>query len=228
MGATNAILSPADKPAAPELLHDDSVALPSKTRLDRHYLFYCITCGQNAGSEGANNVAAADEMVGGLPAPYSWTIWRPRIWPSLPPGLSGLRLKLKFLFRWAVHRLHLFAGSGCGALLVYDRERLVHYSGYTPGYWRFPFIVGDDFQIGDTWTDPAHRRRGLAIFALRTVVTKLARPGRRLWYVVEAINAPSIRVAEKAQFKLTAEGEWVTPWGFKLAGAYVIHKNCSA
>ena len=196
--------------------------------MDRHYLFYCFTCGQNASSESTDDVAAADETVGGLPAPYSCTIWRPEIWPSLPPGLSGLKLKLRFLFRWAVHRLHLFAGPGCGALLVYDRERLVHYSGYTPGYWRFPFIAGDDFQIGDTWTDPAYRGRGLALFALRTVVTKLARPGRRLWYVVGAINEPSIRVVEKAQFKLAAEGVWVTPWGFKLAGAYVIRRNCSA
>jgi hypothetical protein len=36
------------------------------------------------------------------------------------------------------------------------------------------------------------------------------------------------RVAEKAQFTLAAEGTRVTPWGIKLAGAYMIRgKSCS-
>jgi RimJ/RimL family protein N-acetyltransferase len=127
-----------------------------------------------------------------------------------------------------LHRLHLFAGRGSGVLLIYDRRRLVHYSGFTPRYWRFPFIADGDFQIGDTWTDPAHRARGLASFALQTIVTTLAKPGRRLWYVVEDINKPSIRVVEKAGFTLAAEGTWIKPWGLKLAGAYVIRRNYPA
>ncbi len=201
----------------------------SETRLDPHYLFYCYTCGESAGDENARHECANDDTAAGaLPAPYSWTVWRPRIWPTLPQGLLSVRLRLRFLFRWAIHRLHLFAGPGCGVLLVYDRERLVHYSGFTPRYWRFPFVADDDFQIGDTWTDPAHRGRGLAFFALQTIVAMLAKPGRRLWYVVEAINQPSIRVVEKGRFTLAAEGTWVTQWGFKLAGAYIIPKNRSA
>ena len=53
----------------------------------------------------------------------------------------------------------------------------------------------------------------------------LAKPGRRLWYVVEDVNAPSIQVVEKAQFTLAAEGTWVRPWALKLAGAYVIRSE---
>jgi RimJ/RimL family protein N-acetyltransferase len=121
--------------------------------------------------------------------------------------------------------LHLFAGSGSGVLLIYDHRRVVHYSGFTPKYWRFPFVADDDFQIGDTWTDPASRGKGLASFALRMVVATLAKAGRRLWYVVEDVNEPSIRVVEKAQFTLAAEGTWVRPWGLKLAGAYVIRRE---
>jgi RimJ/RimL family protein N-acetyltransferase len=189
------------------------------------YFFYRYICGRNESGEDADHEGADESVIGGLPAPYSWTIWRPRILPSLPAGLSGLRVKLKFLFRWALHRLHLFAGPGCGALLIYDRERLVHYSGFTEGYWRFPCVAAGDFQIGDTWTDPAYRGRGLALFALRTAMARLARPGRGLWYIVEAINQPSIRVAERAGFTLTAQGERVTPWGLKLAGAYVIRES---
>jgi RimJ/RimL family protein N-acetyltransferase len=226
MRVTDTKVSSADKPAA-QGLPDNSAALGAEPRFDQHYLFYCYTCGQNAGREKADQESAAGDTGGGLTAPYSWTIWRPKISPALPHGLSDSKLRLRFLFRWAVHRLHLFAGSGCGTLLIYDRERLAHYSGFTPRYWRFPFIGDGDFQIGDTWTDPAYRGQGLALFALQTIVTTLAAPRRRFWYVVEVTNRPSIRVVEKAQFKLAAEGTWVTPWGFKLAGSYVIRKSRS-
>ena len=83
-----------------------------------------------------------------------------RTWPALPAGLPNLRFRLRLLFRWVLHRLHLFAGSGSGVLLIYDHRRVVHYSGFTPKYWRFPFVADDDFQIGDTWTEPAYRKKG--------------------------------------------------------------------
>ena len=201
-------------------------ARPSDSRINRRYLFYCYIYGEIDGAEEPRDPTESGELpaVKDLAAPFSWTVWRPRIWPSLPPGLSG-KLNLRFLFRWALHWLHLFAGRGCGVLLVYHRERLAHYSGFTPGYWRFPFIAEDDFQIGDTWTDPAYRGRGLALLAVKRVMAILAKPGRRVWYVVEAINEPSIRVAEKAQFKHVAEGEFLVPWSLKLAGSYVIRRS---
>jgi RimJ/RimL family protein N-acetyltransferase len=219
MAAPNAIASPTQKPA--ELpLPDDAAASGLETNQGPRYLFYCYTCGQN---ERSHNVR--DEIRGGLDLPYWWTVWRPRSWPVLPPGLPNYKLRLRLLFRWALHRLHLFAGSGSGVLLIYEGRWVVHYSGFTPKYWRFPFVADDDFQIGDTWTDPASRGKGLASFALRMVVATLAKAGRRLWYVVEDVNEPSIRVVEKAQFTLAAEGTWVRPWGLKLAGAYVIRRE---
>jgi hypothetical protein len=62
----------------------------------------------------------------------------------LPPALPGARLKLRFLFRWLLRRLHLFAGDTCGALLIRDDARLVHYSAFTPRFWRFPFLADGD------------------------------------------------------------------------------------
>jgi len=228
MGATKAQVSYVDQAAVLEPLSEAS-ALQSDLCLEPHYLFYRFICGQNESDEDAAAGNAGDDVAAGaLPAQYSWTIWRPQTWPTLPPGLSRARLRRRFLFRWAMSRLHLFADSGCGVLLIYDGERMVHYSGFTPRYWRFPFIANGDLQIGDTWTDPEYRGRGLALFALKMIVATLARPGRQLWYVVEVINKPSIRVAEKAQFTLAAEGTRVIPWGVKLADAYVIRRNCAA
>jgi RimJ/RimL family protein N-acetyltransferase len=236
MGVPGAIVS------SPALLHPSDQPVAVTIDLGPRYLFYRYTYGENADSQRVedqsahktiNNDNAREQpsqhlAAGVLPGSYSWTTWRPRIWPALPRGLSGLKLKLRFLFRWALYRAHLFGGSECGALLVYEGERLAHYSSYTPRYWRFPFLADDDLQVGDTWTDPAYRGRGLALFALQTLEASLERPNRRLWYVVGELNQPSIRVAEKAHFKLAAEGTRVTPWRLKLAQAYVMRRPCGA
>lgn len=140
----------------------------------------------------------------------------------LPPALPDSRVRFRFLFRWVLHRLHVFAGDGCGALLVRDSTRLVHYSGFTPRFWRFPFLADGDLQIGHTWTDPAYRGEGIALFALQTVVRLERKPGRRFWYVVEDVNLASIRVAEKAGFALAGEGTWIKPWGLQLPGSFVM------
>jgi RimJ/RimL family protein N-acetyltransferase len=219
MAVNKAIAQSAEKPIA-QALSDDPSAYLLNQPLDPHYLFYRYACADGDDEDYAIPCAFAP--------PYSWTVWRPRRWPALPRGVRS-RLRLRFLFRWGVHRMHLFAGSECGALLAYEQARLVHYSAFSPRYWRFPFVADNDLQIGDTWTDPAYRRRGLAFFALRKIIATLANPGRSFWYVVEADNEPSIRAAEKAGFTLAAEGTLMTPWGLRLAGAYVIcRKTLSA
>ena len=85
-------------------------------------------------------------------------------------------------------------------------------------------MSADDIQIGNTWTDPDHRGRGLAFHALLEVVSLERKKGRNLWYVVGADNPESVHVAEKAGFKLAAMGQWKKPFGFKLFGSYVIAK----
>lgn len=138
-------------------------------------------------------------------------------------------MKLRFLFRWFLLHLGLMSRPECGALLVHDRGQLLHYSGFTSRYWRFPFMEREDLQIGNTWTEPAHRSKGLARFALRTLVSTLGRPGSKLWYVVEASNASSIKVVERAAFTLVGSGTWYKPLGLKLPGSYKIlvrHANC--
>ena len=79
----------------------------------------------------------------------------------------------------------------------------------------------NDLQIGNTWTDPSHRGRGLAIFALEKILVLKRKPARYFWYVVEAINRPSIRVVQRAGFELADEGSWQRPFGIKLLGSYV-------
>jgi RimJ/RimL family protein N-acetyltransferase len=94
---------------------------------------------------------------------------------------------------------------------VYFAVRLGHYSAFSPRYWRFPFSADDDLQIGNTWTDPSHRGKGLAIFSLEKILVLKRKPARYFWYVVEAINRPSIRVVQRAGFELADEGSWQRP-----------------
>jgi RimJ/RimL family protein N-acetyltransferase len=183
----------------------------SETALDPHYLFYSICTDQ-----------IPHQSIPALPAQYSWTIWRPSLWRAWPPTASSVELRSRFLFRWLLLYLGLMRRPECGALLVHDQGQLVHYSGFTSGYWRFPFMDQDDLQIGNTWTEPAHRGKGIALFALRTLVSALGRPGRTLWYVVEAINVSSIKVIERADSTLVGSGTWHRPLGIKLAGSYEI------
>src|SRR5690349_11426208 len=126
MGVPGAIVS------CPALLHPSDEPVAVTIDLGPRYLFYRYAYDENADSQRVgdqsahktiNNDNAREQpsqhlAAGVLPSSYSWTTWRPRIWPALPRGLSGLKLKLRFLFRWALYRAHLFGGSECGALLV--------------------------------------------------------------------------------------------------------------
>ena len=65
-------------------------ARPSDSRLNNRYLFYCYIYGRIDEAEGPRDPTESGELLAttDVALPYSWTLWRPRIWPSLPPGLS--------------------------------------------------------------------------------------------------------------------------------------------
>jgi RimJ/RimL family protein N-acetyltransferase len=125
--------------------------------------------------------------------------WYPSIRRPWPRRVSRDQ-RPHFLFRTLLHVLARFPARNSGALTIYDGPRLAHYSAFTPRYWRFPFLSATDLQIGDTWTDPFYRGKGLAKVALSRLIAELQRPGRCLWYVVEDINVASVKVAEDCGF----------------------------
>jgi predicted GNAT family acetyltransferase len=84
-----------------------------------------------------------------------------------------------------------------------------------------------DLQIGDTWTMPEHRGKGLATFALRKVIEIYAESGRAMWYVVAEDNLPSIRVVEKTGFNLVGSGTKQKRLGLSLLGSYVIESDAN-
>jgi RimJ/RimL family protein N-acetyltransferase len=153
---------------------------------------------------------------GSLEADYESELWKPS-WRRLKPHDVG---GAAFLVWWFFHQTRVFANRGYALVLIRHRGQLVHRSGVYPRYFRFPFMAPGDLQIGDTWTSPEHRGHGLATFALREAARRAALEGRRVWYVAEADNLASCRVAERAGFRLAGTGERTSPFGVRALGQY--------
>jgi RimJ/RimL family protein N-acetyltransferase len=138
-------------------------------------------------------------------ANFTMQLWRPSVRTPWPRGVEADK-KAHFVFRTLLHLSGIFPSRDSGAVLMYSDTRLVHYSAFTPRYFRFPFLTARDVQVGDTWTEPLYRGRGLAKRSLRQLLILLSEPGRSIWYVVEDANPASIKVVEDCGFHLAAVG----------------------
>ena len=83
-------------------------------------------------------------------------------------------------------------------------------------------MQANDLQIGDTWTDPGHRGKGLAASSIQEIVARCARPGRAFWYLVDDANSASIKAVERAGFSLAGEGRIQKRFGLGILGEYVM------
>jgi predicted GNAT family acetyltransferase len=82
-----------------------------------------------------------------------------------------------------------------------------------------------DLQIGDTWTAPAHRDRGLATAAILFAAREVGGEGIGFWYVVASDNLSSRRVVEKLGFRPIAKGVRTRRFGTSFLGQYVIESG---
>jgi RimJ/RimL family protein N-acetyltransferase len=81
-------------------------------------------------------------------------------------------------------------------------------------------MAAADLQVGDTWTDPAQRGKGLATIALESITRMPPSRACTYWYVVEPDNRPSIRVVEKAGFTLVGRGNRTRRFGLGILGKF--------
>jgi len=147
-----------------------------------------------------------------------YTLWRPSPTRLVPVPGAGART----LVWWLFHYGRVFTNRDYCVLLVREGDKFVHRAIVSPRYFRFPFMARDDLQVGDVWTAPSQRGRGIASSALRHIIAFLAKPGRRFWYVTTEDNLPSRRAAEKAGFRCVAEGTREPRLGFRILGQYRI------
>jgi RimJ/RimL family protein N-acetyltransferase len=164
-------------------------------------------------------IADAGHESGRTPDPPlddSWRFWRPSLIRVKPQGES----LWPFGVWWTAHHCRLFQGRDYALLLRYENGKLVHRSCIFPKFYRFPFMRRGDVQVGDVWTAPAYRGRGMAARALREVLRRF--PDRDVWYVCEESNVASIRVAEGAGMRVAGFGTRTQRLGLRALGQFRI------
>ena len=155
--------------------------------------------------------------------PHSVDFWRPALGRVRPDGFP----LYPFGLWWLLHNAGFFANRDYGILIVRLGGAVVHRSCVFAGDLRFPFMQKDDLQIGDVWTRPDCRGRGMAKRALSTILNLPQFRRRRFWYVVEESNLPSIRAAEDAGFTLRGRGTKRRRLGLSVLGYYSIEAQDS-
>jgi RimJ/RimL family protein N-acetyltransferase len=116
----------------------------------------------------------------------------------------------------------VFANREYAIVAIRRGGKLVHRSVIAPPYFRFPFMAAADIQVGDTWTDPAERGKGLAAIALACIIKMPSPCERTCWYVVEHGNGASIRVVEKAGFIFAGNGIRTRRFGLGILGNFLL------
>ncbi len=160
------------------------------------------------------------ECDAALPDPgftYEW--WRPTLGHPIPPTLPLINVA------WAVfHVFRIFANQHYSVLFIRHGDTIVHRSCVLPRYFRWPFMTGDDLQITAVWTHLEFRRRGLAMFALATILKRFADGKRMVWYLTCSDNPASLRLSEAAGFRPVAMMQRTNRFGFRLLGHFrIVH-----
>lgn len=149
------------------------------------------------------------------PSDLVFRIWSPG--DDGPPPVGSRRLS-NWIW-WLLEILGLFSRPGFREVTIWREGQLAHRLIITPRWPRFPFMGPHDLQVGDVWTHPDARAQGLARLALGAVQA-LTWPEDRLWYLVEADNAASIRLAETAGYRLVGAGRRTRPLGLAPLGRF--------
>jgi GNAT superfamily N-acetyltransferase len=156
------------------------------------------------------------------PDGYCFEVWRPSFLPAAPSGAP----RRTYEVWWWFHRLHVFHNRDYRVVLAWHHDVIAHRLALFPGYFRFPFMARDDLQIGDVWTDPAHRGRGLAAYGLRFAMNDVRRDGDRVfWYLTEATNTASIRTVERAGLSPFGKAARTRRLGARVLGQFVVRPD---
>jgi RimJ/RimL family protein N-acetyltransferase len=154
-----------------------------------------------------------NQKLCGLPNGLIFRTWKPGFYSWTPPGMGFF-----FVFWSTFHWLSIFQNRNYCVVYILKQGRVVHRSCVVPTYFRWPFMAENDLQISSTWTAPDWRGQGLATYALMYIVKSMSASNRQFWYVTRDANIPSIKVAQKAGFKVVGNAVRVKRFGSDLLG----------
>ena len=150
---------------------------------------------------------------------YSFKQWQPSFIKLFPKGLNIF----PFIIWWIMHHTGFFCNDEYSILLIYHKNKIVHRSCIFPAFFRFPFIKKKDLQIGDIWTHPNFRGKGLATYTLNKIVMDY-KESYFLWYLTTKDNIASIKLAKSVGFEKHGEGAKMCRFRLKMLGYYKIIK----
>lgn len=154
-----------------------------------------------------------------LSSNYSIQIWKPTALSVSPKRLFSLNFVLLSFFYW----FNIFKNRNYKILLIYYKNNhLVHYSVILPPHFRFPFMSDSDLQIGPIWTNVHHRRNGLALYALCSILKKYDHTCKTFWFVAREENISSQKLVEKMKFTRFCEGIKVDSYFSKIFSYFLI------
>ena len=154
--------------------------------------------------------------VEALPHGAELRLWQPEHDSFPPPG----PMRRRNAAWWLLTRIGVLDRRNFSELTMWIDGRMVQRLIVTPRWWRFPFMSAHDLQIGDVWTAPEWRGRGLARAGMAEAEHLASGSAQRLWYVTDAANQPSVRLAETCGFTLVGTGTRTAPFGIHAAGRF--------
>lgn len=165
--------------------------------------------------------ASTSASTSAPPAGYSFELWTPSAFRTIPDATP----KRTYEVWWLFHRMHVFRNRDYAVVLARKGGRVAHRLALFPGYFRFPFMSTRDLQIGDVWTEPADRGRGLAAHGLTYAMERSALPGRAFWYLTHDTNVASTRTAERAGMQRIGVAARTKRFGVRLFGHFAVREG---
>jgi len=145
--------------------------------------------------------------------------------PTLFNVLRYTKSYYPFIAWWLFHHCGIFFNKSFVMIIYLKTNQIVHRTCVFPGFYKFPFMNKEDLQLGDIWTTKDCRNKGIATHALKYILSLDQYKNKTFWYVVEASNVESIRLAEKFGFNVCYTAHKKNKMGISFIGNYEISKN---
>lgn len=132
-----------------------------------------------------------------IPDGLTVEVFTPKLFGGLTLPGEGNSIKLQAV------RL-MFQLSTLGKAKIYvcrQNGELAHTAYVIPKCSKFPFLTGDDYEIGPCLTYPAYRGKGIYPTVLRYICSSVGSEKTCFYMIVDSGNGSSIRGIEKAGFE---------------------------
>ena len=152
------------------------------------YLFFRKDISKPAMTDNNNMITSVNER-------YKFETFKPSLLHITPKDMN---IKFVFVVYWILYLIIWKQQGKCYEhYLVYDEERLIHYSVVLPEFYRYPFMENNDIQIGPYWTSEQHRGQGICPFVILKILNRYMFRKKYAYIIIRENNIASQRSVGK-------------------------------